>query len=91
MASDVRVAQQNTEGGWKAGVAWHKLCLLPLPASAPAVEQRWALAEVEEVEDYSWFAEVASNELRRVAARGGAGSSSSSRTEAADKKRCIVT
>ena len=44
VVSDVQVSQKNVESGWKQGIAWHRLCLVPLPASSPAVEQGWALA-----------------------------------------------
>jgi hypothetical protein len=41
VASDIRVTQLNTDGGWKGGTIWHKLSLVPLSLSAPAVEQGW--------------------------------------------------
>ena len=46
--SDVRVLQQETQSGWKGGTEWHKLCLVPLPASAPVVAQRWTLEGAED-------------------------------------------
>jgi hypothetical protein len=39
--SDVMVEQTSTTSGWKSGVIWHKLCLLPLSTSDPKVKQRW--------------------------------------------------
>jgi hypothetical protein len=81
--SDVQVGQQNTEGGWKSGVIWHKLCLVPLAPAAPAVEQRWALEGEEEVID-AWQLVVGGG-------GSGGGGGGSSGDAGSGKEKCIIT